>query len=64
LAEAGVRDDRNVSATLARDESCLLVASATAADLVCVEPPGGPAGARQTFVVEGVERLVEALLAA
>lgn len=41
FSEVRVRGDRIVSATLARDEYRLLVASATASTQVCLAPPDG-----------------------
>jgi hypothetical protein len=64
FAEVRVRDDRIVAATPARDEYRLLIASARARDQVGVARPEGSEHAPATILIEGVEELVEALLAA
>lgn len=64
FAEVRVHDDRIVSATLARDEYLLLVASATARDQVGVARPEGSEHTPPTFVIEGVAELTWALRAA
>ena len=64
FAEVRVRDDAIVSAKVAREEYLLLVASATARAQVGVARPEGFERTSPTFVIEGVDELVEALRAA